>query len=187
MSQMTMREKNDFAEKNLNLVHFVTNEFNYSSFSYEDRFQTACVGLTKALNTYVPGKSKLTTYAVVCMRNELAMMVRKDLAICRSSKYAMSLDDDHLQYNENNRQGYHNLVSSENCVEDETLNAVRLEKFREAVNTALTPQQRQVAEMIAQGYSYKEVAESMSSDVDDIRKIMRTARYRLRKIPELGE
>ena len=40
-------------------------------FEYDDLFQIGCIGLIKAVDAYKPGKAQFSTYAYVCIRNEI--------------------------------------------------------------------------------------------------------------------
>lgn len=60
-------------------------------YELEDLFQTALLGLWKACKTYDPKKSKFSTYATNCIRNELFVARRKVISKTRISNFE-SLD-----------------------------------------------------------------------------------------------
>lgn len=77
---MTSEVMNDAQQKlvedNLNLVHHVIWRY-YSSFRFdEDIVSCATMGLCKAALTWDESKSKFTTYACSCIRNEIRMELK---------------------------------------------------------------------------------------------------------------
>jgi RNA polymerase sporulation-specific sigma factor len=76
---LTAKEKNEYAEKNIALVHHMANKFRNSGHQYDDLVGIGMVGFTKALNTYEKGKNtKVSTYALSCIRNEILHFLRKE-------------------------------------------------------------------------------------------------------------
>ena len=63
-------------ERNLGLVHFITNRYKESGLEYEDLFSHASMGFLRALQTYDPEKSGFTTYFTLCMQNEIRKALR---------------------------------------------------------------------------------------------------------------
>ena len=63
-------------EEHLGLVHMVMKQYIHfqngtGSYTYEDLFQVGCIGLWKATQSYVSGKSQFSTYACLLIRNEI--------------------------------------------------------------------------------------------------------------------
>ena len=64
-------------EGNLRLVLSVIQRFAGRGENMDDLFQIGCIGLIKAINTFVPEKKiKLATYASRCIENEILMYMR---------------------------------------------------------------------------------------------------------------
>ena len=87
---------NNLITDNLNLVHFVIKKMNLNNSSdYEDYYQIGVIGLIYASNTY---NSKLnitfSTYAYVCIKNEILKYLKKILMIMCQLKmeYLMKLE-----------------------------------------------------------------------------------------------
>lgn len=79
MAKLTEDEKVEIAEGNLNLVHFVANQFRNTKLLYDDLYGAALLGFTKALNAYDSERgAKFSTYAVNCMQNEIKFFLRKE-------------------------------------------------------------------------------------------------------------
>lgn len=66
-----MMNKKKFIEENINLVYFIINKY-YKSYSKdEDIIQCGMLGLCKAAERWEPTKSKFSTFAGSCIRNEI--------------------------------------------------------------------------------------------------------------------
>lgn len=73
------KEKNEIAEENFNLIHFVANNFSNTGIPHDELVSIGSVGYTKAINTYDPDKgAKFSTYAVYCIKNEILHFLRKE-------------------------------------------------------------------------------------------------------------
>lgn len=69
-------ERNRMVEENLGLVGQVIKDKvrdirSIGFLTYDDLFQTGCIGLCKAADTYKPGKGQFSTYAYILIRNEI--------------------------------------------------------------------------------------------------------------------
>jgi RNA polymerase sigma factor (sigma-70 family) len=73
-----MLTSQELYEKNELLAYKVVHKMKIeiTGFGLEDLFQTAKLGLWKACTTYDPKRSKFSTWAVNCIRNELLMAYR---------------------------------------------------------------------------------------------------------------
>ncbi len=70
--------KDELVNRNLRLALYVAKKFGNTQHDIEDLFQIGSIGLIKAVNTYSPDKNtKLVTYAVRCIENEILMDLRK--------------------------------------------------------------------------------------------------------------
>ena len=71
LAKLTEEEKNQLAEENMRLVHYVANKFRNTKLMYDDLYGAALLGFTKALNAYDSERgAKFSTFAVNCMKNE---------------------------------------------------------------------------------------------------------------------
>lgn len=79
--------------KNERLVHFVLSRSFYDKLQDEDTQQIGRIGLWRACLTFVrTGKSKFSTYACKCIKNEILMQVRKNMAKKRDMPVPVSLN-----------------------------------------------------------------------------------------------
>ena len=70
-------------------------------FTYDDIYQIGCLGLINASLRYAPGKAKFSTYAYMCIRNEIYSAldyatVRKNMEPVISSAFNLSLVHDDI-------------------------------------------------------------------------------------------
>lgn len=71
-----MKEK--LFNDNINLAYYVARKINIPNMLDEDKFQISMLALWKACETYDPNRNlKFSTYASVCIKNELLMTKRK--------------------------------------------------------------------------------------------------------------
>ena len=76
---LTPEEKNKLAEENFNIIHYVAKGFSNTGIQHDELVGIGSVGYTKALNTYSEKKgAKFSTYAVVCVRNEILHFLRRE-------------------------------------------------------------------------------------------------------------
>ena len=73
---MPSNERDMLIENNMRLVGQVIKDKvrdiqGIGIFTYDDLFQTGCIGLCKAADTYRPGKGCFSTYAYLLIRNEI--------------------------------------------------------------------------------------------------------------------
>jgi len=73
---LSQNERNNLIEENIGLVGRVIKDRvhdvnNIGFYAYDDLFQTGCVGLCKAADSYKPGKTRFSTYAYMAIRNEI--------------------------------------------------------------------------------------------------------------------
>jgi RNA polymerase sporulation-specific sigma factor len=96
MVPLTKQEREDLAEKNLGIVYYLANQFgNYNTIERDDLISAGLVGLSKALGRYdSSNKAKFSTYAYVCVRNEILFFLRKEKKhmSCVSMQKAISED-----------------------------------------------------------------------------------------------
>lgn len=83
-------EQQEVVKQNHNLIYFYLHKNNLS---IEDYYDLAAIGLCKASLTYEEHKGAFSTYALICIRNEIGIERRKFLASHRQIyKNILSLD-----------------------------------------------------------------------------------------------
>src|SRR5574344_1874453 len=76
----TVVERNTLIEENIKLVFYCFNRLHKDRFveKYADDLkQEGMLGLMKAANTFDSEKGRFSTYAILCIRNEMFMFMRK--------------------------------------------------------------------------------------------------------------
>lgn len=76
----TVEERNQLIENNVKLVYYCFNRLHKDSFveKYkDDLIQEGMLGLMKAANTFDSEKGRFSTYAAMCIRNEMFMFMRR--------------------------------------------------------------------------------------------------------------
>ena len=77
---MGVKKRNDVVKSNLKLVYYVYEKLMKDTFvtiNKEDLISEGFIGLIKAASTY-NGKVKFATYAIVCIRNQMIMFIRRN-------------------------------------------------------------------------------------------------------------
>lgn len=71
--------RDELAEENLPLVHYVVKRFRDRGAEYEDLVQYGCIGLLKAIDRFEPGYNvRFSTYAVPIIMGEVRRFLRDD-------------------------------------------------------------------------------------------------------------
>ena len=156
-----MREEGDTSarnlliEHNLRLVSHIIKKYYSPEAERDDLVSIGTIGLIKAVDTFQAERGiRLTTYASKCIQNELLMHFRRK----RRTAGEVSLSDTLETDGDGNALSLQDTISCE----DEGLNAVddhdRYYSMYRALFSSLSPREREVIRMVAQGYSNKEVA-----------------------------
>lgn len=184
---MSMQEKNKFAQENIGLIHAVAHTYDNSAYPYEERFQVASVGFSKALNTYDNEKgTKLSTYCVECMKNELGEMHRRATAACRSHMASVSIDAAIITNKNKTQRDHHELLSADDSMEDNIVTSITLNKTIEVMREILSPEQYRALMMFAfGGFSYVQIAKKTADSLENVRKLIRSARGKLKNDPRI--
>jgi len=75
----TAEEKEQVAEENMALIHYVLKKLNIAGIPYDELFSAGQMGYAKALANYDKSRAvKFSTYAINCIRNEILFFVRKE-------------------------------------------------------------------------------------------------------------
>jgi len=76
---LTPEEKDTIANENQALIFYVVKLFRSTKIPYDELVSIANLGFGKALNSYdTERKTKFSTYAISCMRNEVLLFFRKE-------------------------------------------------------------------------------------------------------------
>ena len=133
--------RNVLIERNLRLVAHIMKKYYAQTADQEDLISIGTIGLIKGVETFDSSKgARLATYAARCVENEILMYFRSQ----KKSSQDVSLSD----YIETGAEGaalsLMDVVSDDTDLLERVNNRQLLAKLCEAVDTALTPQERQV-------------------------------------------
>ena len=141
LSQGDLEARNILIERNLRLVAHIMKKYYAQTADQEDLISIGTIGLIKGIETFDASKgARLATYAARCVENEILMYFRAQ----KKSSQDVSLSD----YIETGTDGaalaLMDVVSDEEDLMDRVSNREDLRKLCKAVDSVLSPQERQV-------------------------------------------
>ena len=140
-SQGDLEARNILIERNLRLVAHIMKKYYAPGADQEDLVSIGTIGLIKGITTFDPSKgAKLATYAARCIENEILMHFRSQ----KKSAQDVSLSDYIDSGSEGAALSLMDVVSEDDDLLERVTNRQDLEDVCRAVNTVLTPQERQV-------------------------------------------
>ena len=140
-SQGDLEARNILIERNLRLVAHIMKKYYAPGADQEDLVSIGTIGLIKGITTFDPSKgAKLATYAARCIENEILMHFRSQ----KKSAQDVSLSDYIDSGSEGAALSLMDVVSEDDDLLERVTNRQDLEAVCRAVNTVLTPQERQV-------------------------------------------
>lgn len=185
----TRDQKNNFVRDNENLIHSAVHRCKIVGFEYQDLFQEACIGLTKAFESYDDDrKVKFQTYAYKAMMNEVLCYVRKCNAKCRKSNVpVVSFDSDNQSSNGDSMAGYSNkdvsetdyLHSPQTSMEEALEIREIYNKVMELSDQILTSQEKTALMMTVDGHTQSEIADKLQIAQAKVSKITRGAKCKI--------
>ena len=136
-----LEARNVLIERNLRLVAHIMKKYYAQTADQEDLISIGTIGLIKGITTFDRKKgARLATYAARCVENEILMYFRSQ----RKSSQDVSLSD----YIETGMDGtalsLMDVVSGEEDLLEQVNRRQMLQKVCRAVDTSLTPQEREV-------------------------------------------
>ncbi|MBQ6947699.1 MAG: sigma-70 family RNA polymerase sigma factor, partial [Clostridia bacterium] len=133
----------------------------------DDLEQEARCGITKAIETYDPTRNdNFVAYAVLCIKSALLSAVRQDSRQkSRVINRAVELSDEWGQA----------VDSAEKVV----LRQQEISDVNKKISRALSPRERQVLLLFADGYTYAEIAEALGLDTKAVDNALTRARAKL--------
>ena len=92
---LTDEEKMNYAENDMNLIHYVLKGVSKNSIPYEELYSVGSLGFAKALNGFRKNKNtKFSTFAVYCIKNEVFFFLKKEQRHMSNLSLNQSLSDD---------------------------------------------------------------------------------------------
>ena len=140
-AQGDLEARNILIERNLRLVAHIMKKYYAQTADQEDLISIGTIGLIKGIESFDHTKgARLATYAARCVENEILMYFRS----MKKSSQDVSLSD----YIDTGADGapleLMDVVSQEQDLLEHVSNRQQLRKLCAAVDTVLTPQERQV-------------------------------------------
>lgn len=153
-------KKQQLVEDNMNLVYSLVSKEYPTYLNDEDIIQCGMLGLCKAAENWDEHKSKFSTYAWKCIRNEINMEFRKRM----KHQGVLSLD-----YETNDSEGGRSTFGD--CiVGDEDV------RYFDTEIKSITAREQQVVDLYAVKQSYQDVATELGVSQQYVWKTMRKVR-----------
>ena len=136
-----LEARNILIERNLRLVAHIMKKYYTQVSDQEDLISIGTIGLIKGITTFNPEKgARLATYAARCVENEILMHFRAQ----KKSAQDVSLSDYIETGNDGAALSLMDVVGEEEDLLERIATRQTLLAVTKAVNTVLTPQERQV-------------------------------------------
>lgn len=140
-AQGDMEARNVLIERNLRLVAHIMKKYYAQTSDQEDLISIGTIGLIKGITTFDPTKgARLATYAARCVENEILMYFRSQ----KKSAQDVSLSDYIETGNDGAALSLMDVVSEDEDLLETISSKERLIQVRQAVNTRLSDQEKQV-------------------------------------------
>lgn len=152
--------KQQLIEDNMNLVYSLVSKEYPTYLQDEDIIQSGMVGLCKAAEKWDESKSKFSTFAFICIRNE----IRKDLQQRNKHKGVLSLDYE-VDGQDGERTSFGDfIVGAEDVL------------YIDTELPTITDRERQVFELFQTGLAQTEIANKLGVSKQYVWKVMRKIR-----------
>ena len=168
--------RNILIEHNLRLVAHIAKKYSSTGYPTDDLISIGSIGLIKAVSTYDPGKgTKLGTYAVRCIANEILMFIRAD----KKHQGEISLQDTVGQDSEGNEITFMDLLPTDDDEFIESIDkSIRAQRLRERISAVLKGRERIIIEL---RYGLLNGAEKTQKEIGKMLGISRSYVSRLEK------
>lgn len=187
MAKLTEEEKNQLAEENMRLVHYVANKFRNTKLMYDDLYGAALLGFTKALNAYDSERgAKFSTFAVNCMKNEIRFFLRKER---RQSDNTVSYNLVLSQDKNGNDFELYDILRDKTDENSDVQEAIIMEEDRKATLEAISKLSELEQYIINHRYglngcefkTQKEIAEEVNMSQANVSKIQKNCIKKIKK------
>jgi RNA polymerase sporulation-specific sigma factor len=171
--------KEELAESNSRLVHYIAKGFISSKIPYDELYRNGLYGLVKAIHYYKLDKNtKFATFATRCIQNEILMFIRNE----RKHKCVISLYEPAF---ENGKDKTIELIETLATESNEDLNFnidVVGSIFKEVYMSLSTRDQLIVKAIIIDEKNQTEVAKRFNLAQSYISRIVKAAKEKMRKL-----
>ena len=139
-----MPDRSERISSNLGLARSCVNRYIGKGIDYDDLYQTACVGLVKAVDSFkAEAGTRFATYAARCIQNEILMHFRAE----KKHTSEVSMNDTIDVDRDGNPLTYMDVISSDECLSEEVFRSVEAEQAMKYVREKLDARERQVVVM----------------------------------------
>ena len=165
--------------ENIRLVHYVLSKMRIKQQDYNDLMQVGTIGLINAARTFDPSRSKFSTYAIKCIRNEIFIYLRRE----KKEAGKVYIQDEFTVENKDSTLSYEELIEDknarfserlENCEEIERILSIVLNRMKKREKLALLYDFSQLTK--------KEVLENLNTSRQYLFELQRRTRSRLDKL-----
>jgi RNA polymerase sigma factor (sigma-70 family) len=166
---MEMSERDKLIVENQRLVTYVLHK-HYPSWAFdEDMQQIGMIGLCNAADRYDPEKGKFSTLAIKFILNEIRNEFRRRMTQSRTG--------DELSINE---------ISGEDITYEDCIPGLPDVDYcdTDGMFKELKPNERKVCDLLIQGFSQSEIARTLGCSTQNISKLARSTKLKLRKFYE---
>lgn len=181
---MTNEERNQIAEKNLNLVWLVINKLHYN-LDKDDQFQNGCIGLMKAIEDYNPDLGyAFSTYATTTIEYYIKKDAFQEFER-RSHQVSLDAPIPGATDEEGNTKTLYDVLADQVNIEE----IVENKYIADQVIGRLRPLEREILTMrFLEGKSLREIASAFNLTLEALRRIegqaLRTCRKHKEDIEE---
>ena len=159
------KQQQDLVTENHKLIYFYAYRYNIS---IEECYDLLAIGLCKAALTYEENKGKFSTYAMICMRNELRQYWRDTYTLtkCIPQKLIYSLETPLNENFESNNWSIDKAIYGEYQID---ISKAEVEEFIDSLKV----RDRFILIKTLQGYTQASIAEELHISRSSISKILK--------------
>lgn len=144
VAQGDKEARNILVEHNLRLVAHIVKKYYTGTNDYDDLLSVGVVGLIKAINTFDVAKTRrLSSYASICIQNEILMMFRNNKKTQQEISLSESVDSD--------KDGNNLVLMDVIAVDDDIVERIdtkfKSEKLQQYINEELDEREKTVIEL----------------------------------------
>ncbi len=154
------------------LVRSLANRFYLVGGDKDDLLQEGMLGLYFAVTNFDQTKGSFPSFAKICIKRQILDAVRRDSAE-KNKPLDNYVELDNVDWMEDSTSLLENLVQREYA-----------EKINHVIANVLTPFERKVITLFAQGYSYEDIAEQTKKTYKAVDGALQRARKKLLEIKE---
>ena len=178
----TKENKDKLIESYLPMVRKICNDVYNESYhiDIDDMFQTGCVGLVKAANSFDPSKNfSFTSYAYRVVKNEIFYMYRIIRTRNKADMYAISLDQKYtVDNNKDEDVTLGDMMPARMDTLDEAITHTNYNRFIQS----MTKREQQIWKLYELGANQRKIARMMNLSQSYVSRLLKKLKERLLEI-----